>query len=162
MKVHVPIVLALVMVLAGAPWAAQKKEDPPASSHRIVEDADLKWTPMLLKGATMAVVSGDPNQAGTLFVIRIRNIDGTRIPAHWHPEDENITVLKGKLLVGMGERFDETKLQAVNAGGFALIPKEMRHFAIARGETIYQIHGVGPFKVNWVNPAEVTQGDARK
>jgi hypothetical protein len=33
--------------------------------------------------------------------------------------------------------------------------KEMRHFATVKGENIMQVHGVGPFKVNWVNPAEV-------
>jgi hypothetical protein len=35
------------------------------------------------------------------------------------------------------------------------MPKEMRHFAVNKGETIVQVHGVGPFKVNWVNPSEV-------
>jgi hypothetical protein len=32
------------------------------------------------------------------------------------------------------------------------MPKEMRHFAWAKGETIIQIHGIGPFKTYWVEP----------
>jgi hypothetical protein len=75
------------------------------------------------------------------------------------PEDENITVLTGTFLVGMGDHFDEGKLKAMHAGDFASIPKEMRHFAIAKGETVYQVHGIGPFKVNWVNPADVAAND---
>jgi len=41
------------------------------------------------------------------------------------------------------------------AGGFVQVGKEMRHFAKAKGETVVQVHGMGPFKVNWVNPSEV-------
>ena len=54
-----------------------------------------------------------------------------------------------------GETYDEARLKAMNAGSFMAMPKEMRHFARAKGDTVIQAHGVGPFKVNWVNPAEV-------
>jgi hypothetical protein len=33
-------------------------------------------------------------------------LPGTKIPAHWHPTDENVTVLKGIFQVGTGEKFD--------------------------------------------------------
>ena len=78
-----------------------------------------------------------------------------KCPPHWHPADEYVTVLKGTFLVGMGETFDESKLRPMNVGNFTFIPKEMRHFASCKGETIVQVHGMGPFKVIWVNPAEV-------
>jgi len=82
------------------------------------------------------------------FVLRIRCADGSKIPAHWHPTDENVTVLKGTFLVGMGESFDESKLQTMNVGNFLTVPKEMRHFAMSKGETIVQVHAMGPLKVN--------------
>ena len=47
----------------------------------------------------------------------------------------------------------------MNVGNFTLMPKEIRHFAMNKGETIVQIHGAGPFKVNWVNPSEVPPPD---
>jgi hypothetical protein len=50
----------------------------------------------------------------------------------------------------------------MNVGSFLTMPKEMRHFARAKGETIIQAHGVGPFKVNWVNPADVVLPSAPK
>jgi hypothetical protein len=34
------------------------------------------------------------------------------------------------------------------------MPKEMRHFASCIGETIVQLHGMGPFVSNYVNPAD--------
>jgi quercetin dioxygenase-like cupin family protein len=122
---------------------------------------DLKWSPLRLRGASIAVVSGDPDKPGALYVLRIRNVDGTKIPPHWHPEDENITVLKGTFLVGMGDHFEESELKAMNSEDFTSIPKGMRHFGMAKGETVYQVHGIGPFKVNWVNPADVTPTDIK-
>lgn len=146
-----------VAVLATAFYGQEKKES--AEAHKIVHFGDLKWTP-IIKGCDMAVVNGNPDAEGQPFVLRIRCADGTKVPAHWHPMDENNTILKGTLLVGMGDAFDESKLQTMNPGNFLLIPKEMRHFAMCKGETIAQVHGIGPFKVNWVNPSEVQHPDA--
>jgi anti-sigma factor ChrR (cupin superfamily) len=143
--------------LATGVYSQEKKEA--GDAHKIVHYGDLKWTP-IMKGCELAAVSGDPSAEGAPFVLRIRCVDGTKIPAHWHPTDENLTVLKGTFLVATGEAFDETKLQTMNVGNFILMPKEMRHFAMNKGETIVQIHGAGPFKVNWVNPSEVPPPDA--
>ena len=149
-------VLGLAALATGV-YSQEKKEA--GDAHKIVHYGDLKWTP-IMKGCDLAGVSGDPNAEGAPFVLRIRCADGSKIPAHWHPADENLTVLKGTLLVAMGEAFDESKLQTMNVGNFIQMPKEMRHFALCKGETIVQIHGAGPFKVNWVNPAEVPPPDA--
>jgi quercetin dioxygenase-like cupin family protein len=150
--------LAPALVVLGATGYAQEKKEG-AEVHKIVHFGDLKWTP-IIKGCDLAPVSGDPNAEGTPFVVRLRCVDGAKIPAHWHPTDENVTVLKGSLLVGLGETFDETKLQTMNVGNFVSMPKEMRHFAMSKGDTIVQVHGEGPFKVNWVNPSEVQPPDA--
>ena len=69
-------------------------------------------------------------------------------------------MLKGTFLVGMGDAFEESKLQTMNVGNFLLMAKEMRHFGLCKGETIVQVHGTGPFKINWVNAAEVQSPDA--
>ena len=151
------VVGAALAAFAAASYGQEKKEGD--SAHKIVRYGDLKWTG-IIKGCDLAPVSGDPSADGTAFVLRIRCADGAKIPAHWHPTDENVTVLKGTFLVGMGEAFDESKLQTMNVGNFVTMPKEMRHFATCKGETIVQVHGMGPFKVNWVNPSEVPPPDA--
>jgi anti-sigma factor ChrR (cupin superfamily) len=148
---------AALAIFAVASRSQEKKEND--SAHKIVHFGDLKWTP-IIKGCDLAPVSGDLNADGAPFVLRLRCVDGAKIPAHWHPTDENVTVLKGTFLVGMGETFDESKLQPMNVGNFVAMPKETRHFGLAKGETIVQVHGAGPFKVNWVNPSEVQPPDA--
>lgn len=148
--------IGLAMLSLGV-HSQEKKEG--AAEHKIVRFGDLKWT-AIMKGCEIAPVAGDPDAEGAPFVLRLRCVDGAKIPAHWHPTDENVTVLKGVFLIGMGEKFDESKLQTMNVGNFISMPKEMRHFAMSKGESIVQVHGVGPFKVNWVNPADVEPPDA--
>ena len=149
--------LAAALSMFAATMSGQEKKEN-AAPHKIVHFGDLKWTP-IIKGCEIAPVEGDYNAEGQPFVLRFRCADGAKTPPHWHPTDEYLTVLKGTLLVGMGESFDESKLQRMNTGNFVVVPKEMRHFAMAKGETILQVHGTGPFKVNWVDPAEVQPPD---
>lgn len=144
-------------VIATGIHGQEKKES--AAAPKIMHFGDLKWTP-IIKGCDLAAVAGDPNAEGTPYVVRLRCVDGAKIPAHWHPTDENVTVLKGTFLAGMGETFDESKMMTMNVGNFVTMPKEMRHFALCKGDTIVQVHGAGPFKVNWVNPSDVQPPDA--
>jgi hypothetical protein len=62
----------------------------------------------------------------------------------------------------VGEKYNEGQLKPMNVGSFLTMPKEMRHCARAQGETIIQARGVGPFKVNWVKPADVTRPSGPK
>ncbi|HUE57894.1 MAG TPA: cupin domain-containing protein, partial [Candidatus Udaeobacter sp.] len=105
------VALAGIALMAMGGYSQDKKESPEA--HKIVHYGDLKWT-AIIKGCDLAPVSGDPNAEGAPFVLRLRCVDGAKIPAHWHPTDENVTVLKGTFLVGMGDKLDETKLQTMN------------------------------------------------
>ena len=122
--------LAFAAACVGKLQPGEKRKATPRTRSCIF--ADLKWTP-IIKGCELAPVSGDPNADGAPYVLRLRCADGAKIPAHWHPTDENVTVLKGTFLVGMGETFDESKLQPMNVGNFVSMPKEMRHFALMQG-----------------------------
>jgi quercetin dioxygenase-like cupin family protein len=79
---------------------------------------------------------------------------GYRIAPHFHPADEHVTVLSGNFQVGMGETFDAGKLTTLPAGTFGMIPAGMRHFAQTEGATTLQLHGIGPWKLTYVNPAD--------
>ena len=140
--------LACIATLCVAQSGAQEPH------HTVVRPRDLKWTPMELPGAELAVVSGDPGKPGE-FVIRIKLADGTKVPPHWHPTDEHITVMRGIFAVGTGILYDETKLEDMQPAMYALMPKNVRHFGLSKGESVVQVHGQGPFVVNWVNPADV-------
>ena len=149
--------VALLVALAGLGYSQEIK--PADSTHKIVRSGNLKWTP-IIKGCEIAVIEGNLDSEGQPFVARFHCSDGAKTPPHWHPTDENLTVLKGTFLVGTGESFDELKLHAMNFGSYMMMPKEMRHFGMAKGDLILQVHRIGPFKVNWVNPSEVHPPDA--
>jgi hypothetical protein len=42
----------------------------------------------------------------------------------------------------------------LKAGGFAIAPKGMAHYAWFPEETVIQIHGLGPSGITYVNPAD--------
>jgi ketosteroid isomerase-like protein len=127
-----------------------------SAQHVMVAPSALTWgdgPPGLPPGAKLAVVSGDPTQAQP-FVLRAQVPAGYRIAPHWHPTAENITVLSGTVALGMGEEFNESALQNLPAGSYAALPGEMRHYFLARTTATFQVHGMGPFAINYVNPAD--------
>jgi quercetin dioxygenase-like cupin family protein len=125
----------------------------PGPDYMIVTAADVQWKP-LRPGAEIVVISGDPEKPGSPFVIRFRYHGKSRIPPHWHPVDEHLTVLSGTFRIGMGERGDEAATTALDVGAYALLPAKMVHYAWADANTIVQAHGIGPFVINYVNPAD--------
>ncbi len=150
----VRLLVTAAVLLCVMPAAAQ--DHKPASPHLMIEDAQVKWKPAsgaLSKGAETAVLSGSPGKQGP-FVLRIRMPAGYKIAPHWHPTDENVTVISGTLSLGMGETFDVNATKPLAAGGYALLPAEKRHFAWTKDGATIQIHGVGPFTINYVNPAD--------
>lgn len=128
------------------------------AGHKFVVPGDIKWNP-IGQGIEMGVLSGDPSKEGAPFVVRIRLKEGTLVPPHWHPVDENVTVISGTFFMGMGEKFDQSATHEMPAGSYALMPKEVRHYAWVKGETVVQVHGVGPFKIIWVDQAPSSRGN---
>jgi quercetin dioxygenase-like cupin family protein len=126
---------------------------PTGPQHAIIRPVDVKWR-TLRPGAEIATVSGDPDKAGSPFVIRFRYHGKARIPPHWHPVDEHLTVLSGTFRIGMGERGEESTTTPLDAGAYAFVPAKMAHYAWADGDTTIQVHGIGPFVINYVNPAD--------
>jgi mannose-6-phosphate isomerase-like protein (cupin superfamily) len=103
-------------------------------------------------GAQLAVLEGNPAATSGDYTVRLKMPDGYRIAPHWHPHRENVTIISGTFKVGMGDRFDETKMGAFPAGSFAYLDPEMHHYAMASGEVVVQIHGVSPVQFTYVNP----------
>jgi hypothetical protein len=133
---------------------AKPAEHPPAAHATMLNAADLKWgpaPPAFNAGAQMAVVDGDPAKPGP-FVLRVKFPDGFKVMPHWHPTDENVTVVSGTLNAGMGEKWDDAAMKTFTAGAFARMPKKSPHYVQAKEETVVQVHGTGPFALTYVNP----------
>ena len=142
---------ALVLFALSALCIAQ---EPP---HIMVSAGDVAWgpaSPRLPPGAQFAVLAGDPSKPGAPYVFRARLPDGYSVPPHWHPMDENVTVVTGTFMLGFGERFDKTVMRALPAGSYAMLPKRRPHYNAVKGETILQFHGIGPYDIEYVNPAD--------
>ena len=122
--------------------------------------ADLKWGPApaaFPAGAQMAVVSGDPGQAGP-FTVQLSMPDGYKIKPHSHPTDEKVTVVDGTFLVGMGDTWDVGKAKPMATGATGAVPANMAHFAQAKGKTVVQVESTGPFAMTYVHPSDDPRG----
>lgn len=149
------LVLALSLLLAFVSFAVVTADD--AAPHHTVVPADgVTWgpaPPVLPSGAQAAVLAGDPSKEGP-FTIRLSAPDGYRVPPHFHPTAENVTVISGVFHVGTGDTFDTAKGDKLAAGGFVSLPAGMHHYAWMEGPTVVQVHGTGPFALTYVNPAD--------
>jgi hypothetical protein len=157
------LIFSTVLALSIFAVTAQEEEAtgkagaaPETKSATFVNPQELHWGPApagLPAGAQMVVLDGNPEKKGS-FTVRLKMPDGYKIAPHTHPTIERVTVISGTAHLGMGPKFDEGAGQGLSAGGFAVLPSHMEHFAWATGETIVQIHSHGPFKINYVNPAD--------
>ena len=137
---------------AAASTAAGRDE----RAHGLFTPGQLKWKPApssLPRGAEAAILEGDPSRSG-FFAMRIRFPDGYKIPPHWHPNQERVTVLKGTFHLGQGESFSADSARALPVGTYSTMPPGMRHFAFADGETEIQLATIGPWAIRYVNPAD--------
>ena len=142
--------LAALALASAAPFAWSQ-----AAHHTMVDPAKLNWTavPSLPPGAQLAVIEGPMNEAGP-FTVRLKFPANYRIPPHWHPAIERVTVLSGTFHMGAGEKFDLAAGHALTPGSIAIMPAKSPHFAWTTGETIVQLHGTGPWGVTYLNPAD--------
>ena len=148
----VPLVLSLT--ISGAAVMAGQQHDQHGGA--IYTPGQLKWQegpPSLPKGAQFVVIEGDPSKA-EFFAMRLRLPDGYRIPPHWHPVHERVTVISGVFHLGQGKTFDAKAAQPLEAGSYFTMPPESRHFARAEGETIVQLNSIGPWQIQYVNPED--------
>lgn len=166
-KSTVPAIVVGILLAGGIGMAAQEtthrqqtthdKKSRPATSKQVVMNADdLKWGPgpaSLPPGAQMAVLEGNPQAAGR-FVVRAKMPDGYSVPPHSHPTEEQLTVISGTMMVGMGEKVNDASMHNLKAGGFATMPANMNHYVRSKGETILQISGRGPFAIKYVNASD--------
>jgi quercetin dioxygenase-like cupin family protein len=145
---------ALALIVVAVPSQAQK-------------GGALKWGPapaVFPHGAKMAVVSGDPSKSGS-FTVQLSLPGGYRIPPHWHPTDENLTVKQGSVLLGMGDTLSAAtmkKMTLLKPGQSAVAKANMHHYAATRGHALVEVTAQGPFAMTYVNAADDPQQQAAK
>ena len=149
------IFMTFACIAATGSLAAVGAQGP---AHVIQTPKDVQWgpaPPLVPPGAQIAVLAGDPGKAAP-YTVRLKFPAHYAIPAHSHPTDEHVVITSGSLTFGMGDKLTKgTGTKTLAAGGFALMPAKMNHFAYTTAaETTIVLYGQGPVEFNYVNPAD--------
>jgi hypothetical protein len=167
--VQIRILITTLAALSGLVFCGETRSEPPKPPQKTHADIELfelnkiQWQqgpPSLPKGALLAILEGNPTKEGP-FVFRLKLPDGYRVPPHTHPKTGRVTVISGTFNIGMGDRFDQNATEAMAAGTYGYWPAGMKHFVWAKGETVLQFHGMGPWSIQYINPADDPRNQKR-
>ena len=147
--VFVSATFASVLLLSPEAWTQS------STGHLMVMPHELVWkdAPTLPPGAKIAVIEGPLNEA-VPHTVRIKLPANFKVPAHWHPGLEHVTVISGTFNMGTGDKLDQKRTKPLSPGSVAIMQPGTNHFAWTKVETIIQVHGIGPWATNYVNPAD--------
>ena len=151
--------LSLLFLSLGVAGVVAAAEPMPADSampmHAVVRADATDWgpaPPVLPAGAQAAVLYGDPGKPGA-FAIRLKMPAGYRVPRHWHPSDEQVTLISGDFNLSMGKK-DEAMDAPLAPGDYVNLPAKMQHEASTKGGAVVEVHSEGPFQIHYVDPAD--------
>lgn len=153
-----PSTVVLAAALVGAsivtvPAAAQSVYT--GEGPLLLTPVQLAWAdaPAVAPGAKIAVIEGPLNKA-VPFTLRLLLPAGARIAPHVHPAFERVTVLSGTFYFAHGDTFDPAKAQVLARGSVAVMPPGAPMFGYTKEETVIQLHGLGPWGITYLNPAD--------
>lgn len=125
---------------------------------------DIKWSafPSFPPEARLAVLIGDPKKEGP-YVVRVRLPSNVVLMPHKHPETRVYTVISGVFYIGIGEKYDPTKLKAYPPGSVFVLPANTPHFHWAKsGGYETQVSAYGPLGISYINPSDDPSGEKTK
>ena len=125
------------------------------------EEIDWKPFPAFPPQVRLAVLVGDPTQAGP-YVIRVKVPSGVKLLPHRHPEDRIYTVMSGVFYIGLGDRFDGDKVKAYPPGSVIVLPGDTSHFHWAKsGEYVTQVSAIGPLGLDYLSAEDDPRNQRR-
>lgn len=134
-------------------WSiTQAQED----GHILIKSDEVQWAdgpPSMPPGAKISVIEGDLKKAEP-FAFRLRLPANYKIAPHTHPTVEHVTVLSGTFYMGAGDQLDKEKAVPLTPGSFAAFQPGHSMFAWTEEETVIQVHGVGPWGIDYIDPAD--------
>lgn len=119
-----------------------------AENAKIISPDSLQWRDLArYPGVKMAVLMGDPDSRGP-YAIRLKIPANYTLQSYSSDSEEMDTILSGILYFGNGDQFNKQQTNALKAGTFIMIPANAAHYAWTKQETIIQIGGRGPWRMN--------------
>jgi quercetin dioxygenase-like cupin family protein len=134
------------VLLAGVLFGATGAAALAAPTPTIVSPQTAKWQQGTgaFTAVQIAPIVGDPSASGGYYAYLIKMPDGVRVPPHFHGMTENVVVLSGTLMVGLGDTIEPTKMLPLGPGSVVSVTAGLHHYAMAQGETIIEVSGMGP------------------
>ena len=145
------MLLALSAAVVASPGVAKTK---PAAAPKA--PAELKWmdAPAALPhGGQMAVVSGDPSKKG-MFTIHLKAPANYAVPPHWHPTDEKVTLVSGKMVYGMSDQLSRSNGQPLAVGQSVVMKAKEHHWVFTGDGAEVELTAMGPFMITYVDPKD--------
>jgi hypothetical protein len=142
----------LVLFAAGSLLSMQAAAQH--ADHIMLDPSELVWKDLpSLPGVKIAVIEGPLDQAVPIM-FRLKFPPNFKVMPHWHPGIEHITIISGTLNMGIGDKFASSTTRPLKAGSVSVMQPKTNHYVWTSEETIGQIHSIGPWSVNYVNPAD--------
>jgi hypothetical protein len=152
-SVLVLVALAVGSLTALAGWAGAPAEKPAFIS---VEASALKWVdaPSVGPGVKIAVIEGDL-KAPVPYTFRLKLPADFKIGVHTHPVVERVTIISGTFYFATGDKFKLAKAKEYKPGEAFIVPVGMPMYGYTKKqETVIQLHGTGPWGINYLNPED--------
>ena len=139
-----------------------RKHQPGEAKFKSILPEDIDWKPFpaFPSSARLALLIGDPSKPAP-YVVRVKVPAGVKLMPHQHPEDRVYTVMSGVFYIGLGKKFDGTKVKAYPPGSVIVLPGDTAHFHWAKsGEYITQVTAIGPLGLEYLNPKDDPRAQA--
>ena len=150
----VPLAGAQDKSKAMAPAAAPAPAAAAGAGHKMWTAKDMEWKDFpAIAGAKIALLEGPMNEEKP-FIARLKIPAGGKIPPHWHPGIEHVTAITGHFAMGLGEKWDDKAMHTLGPGDVMIMQPKTPHYAMAKSEAVVQIHGMGPWGITYVDPAD--------
>jgi len=97
------LTIAFTSIALGQTVQKHEMTDSKKGEMSLYPAAEIQWKDgpaSLPAGAKVAVLEGDPAKEG-FFTMRLWLPDGFKIPPHWHPKVEHVTVISGTFNIGV-------------------------------------------------------------
>jgi len=141
---------------AVASWLGAPAGADQVGTHKVLLPGDIRYSAApaaLPAGAEAAVLYGDPTKEG-MFVMRLKAPKGYRIAPHTHPKPEVVSVVAGRMRLGLGQAADRASVEELPPGAFSTMPQGVAHYAFFEEETVIQLDGMGPWRIDYVDPKD--------
>lgn len=143
---------------------AARSHQPGQSTFAAILPEEVNWKPFpaFPPSARLAIVVGQPLHEGP-YTTRVKVPGGVKLMPHTHPEDRIYTVISGIFYIGLGDKFDDEKLQAYPPGAVIILPGNTSHFHWAKsGEYVTQVTANAPLGLEYIDSNDDPRIEARE